>query len=114
MKNLEHDREMSNERLKAEDAAKKFQKRIDQLEEEKINKTQEIEDKNVEITKLEADHTEELNENENKLKNEYEEKIKKMQDDHDQEIAEREIEKAIERLKAEDAKRKFEKRIDQF
>ena len=37
-----------------------------------------------------------------------------MQDDHDQEIAEREIEKAIERLKAEDAKRKFEKRIDQL
>ena len=94
MKNLEHDREMNNERLKAEDAAKKFQKRIDQLEEEKINKTQEIEDKNVEITKMEADHSEKLNENENKFKTEFEEKIKRMQDDHDQENAEREAQKA--------------------
>ena len=94
MKNLEHDREMSNERLKAEDAAKKFQKRIDQLEEEKINKTQEIEDKNVQITKMEADHSEKLNENENKFKTEFEEKIKRMQDDHDQENADREAQKA--------------------
>ena len=92
MRNLENYKDMDKV-CQAEDAKRKYEKRMEQLEEEIADLNDELEDKNNEITKIEADHTVELNENENRLKTEYEEKIKKMQDDHDQEIAEKETEK---------------------
>ena len=94
MRNLEHNREMDNERLKTKEAKRKFEKSIEKLEEEIADLNKEIEDKNVEITKIEDDHTQELNEHEKKLKTENEEKIKKMQEDHIQENTERELEEA--------------------
>jgi len=87
MRNLENYKDMDKV-CQTEDA-----KRMEQLEEEIADLNYELEDKNNEITKIEADHTEKLNENENRFKIEYEEKIKKMQEDHDQEIAEKETEK---------------------
>merc|ERR1711963_1059554 len=93
-KDLEHEKELMNERSKATEIKKNLDKQVEELKAEIVELNEEIGRKTVEITKIEADHSEKLIENENRWKIEYEEKIKKIQADHDQEIAERELEEA--------------------
>ena len=93
-KDLEHEKELMNERSKATEIKKNLDKQVDELKVEIVELNEEVGRKTVEITKIEADHSERFIESENRLRTEYEVKIKKIQADHDQEIAERELEEA--------------------
>ena len=93
-KDLEHEKELMNERSKATEIKKNLDKQVEELKAEIVELNEEVGRKTVEITKIEADHSEKWIENETRLKTEYEVKIKKIQEVHDQEIAERELEEA--------------------
>merc|ERR1711963_858922 len=93
-KDLEHEKELMNERSKAKEIKKNLDKQVEELKAEIVELNEEVGRKTVEITKIEADHSEKWIENETRLKTEYEVKIKKIQEVHDQEIAERELEEA--------------------